>query len=256
MNRQSTHIKNGFTLVEMAVVLVIVGLLLGGLISPLSSQLDRDQRKASQAALVEIREALLGFALANDRLPCPATPASSGAEIPVGGGVCSTQHGFIPATTLGLSGGKNQDGLLLDPWNNPFRYSITTSNVSAFSTTNSMRSIGMTVLAPDINICTTTAGSTVTNCGSAATILTSNAVAIIYSMGKAWASLPVSTEQQENQGATLGGGPLGITYPVANDAVFVDRDYSNSAGIEFDDLVTWLSPNILYNRLVAGGRLP
>jgi hypothetical protein len=25
---------------------------------------------------------------------------------------------------------------------------------------------------------------------------------------------------------------------------------------EFDDLVTWISPNILYNRLIAAGRLP
>lgn len=24
----------------------------------------------------------------------------------------------------------------------------------------------------------------------------------------------------------------------------------------FDDLVTWISPNILYNRLIAAGRLP
>jgi len=25
---------------------------------------------------------------------------------------------------------------------------------------------------------------------------------------------------------------------------------------EFDDLVTWISPNILYSRLIAAGRLP
>ncbi|MCK7493185.1 MAG: hypothetical protein MZW92_18280 [Comamonadaceae bacterium] len=25
---------------------------------------------------------------------------------------------------------------------------------------------------------------------------------------------------------------------------------------EFDDIVTWLSPNVLYNRLIAAGQLP
>ena len=79
---------------------------------------------------------------------------------------------------------------------------------------------------------------------------------LIYSLGKDWATTPVSSEEQENQGTTLGGGPSGINYPVANDIVFVDRDFNNSNGSEFDDLMGWLSPNILYNRMVAGGRLP
>lgn len=246
----------GFSLVEMAIVLLIIGLLLGTLLSPLSSQFERDQRKAAQTNLQEMKQALLGFALANDRLPCPATPNSVGAENPIGGGACNVQHGFIPATTLGLSGGKNGDNLLLDPWSNPYRYSITNSNTSAFTTVNSMSITKMAVLAPDISVCTTTAGSTANNCANIVTTLTSNAVAAIYSMGKEWASTPVSPEQQENQGTTLGGGPLGINYPIANDIVFVDRDYSNAVGIEFDDILIWISPNILYNRLVSGGRLP
>jgi hypothetical protein len=40
--------------------------------------------------------------------------------------------------------------------------------------------------------------------------------------------------------------------------VFVSRVRSDpgSTGGEFDDLVTWLSENVLYNRMVAAGQLP
>jgi len=251
----NTSTAAGFSLVEMAIVLAIIGLLLGSLISPLSSQLERDQRKTSLSALTEISQALTGFALANDRLPCPATPNSAGIENPSGGGVCTTQHGFVPATTLGLSGHINVDGLLLDPWNNPYRYSITNSNGSAFSTNSGMVAVTMAALTPNLTICTTTTGSTPTACANAATTLSSNAVAIVYAYGKNWSSAPVSSEELENQGATLGAGPSSLNYPVANDIVFVNRDYSNVAGIEYDDQFVWLSPHILYNRLVAGGRL-
>ncbi|MBI2320320.1 MAG: prepilin-type cleavage/methylation domain-containing protein, partial [Betaproteobacteria bacterium] len=35
--------------------------------------------------------------------------------------------------------------------------------------------------------------------------------------------------------------------------VFHDKTDSAAANGEFDDLLTWLSPNILYNRLIAAG---
>ncbi len=37
---------------------------------------------------------------------------------------------------------------------------------------------------------------------------------------------------------------------------FVFRTPTQPGPNEFDDLVTWISPNILYNRLIAAGRLP
>jgi hypothetical protein len=74
-------------------------------------------------------------------------------------------------------------------------------------------------------------------------------------MGKDWAAF-TSPDQQENVGATLGGGPSGRAYPVASDIVFVARAQGAAAGDEFDDVVTWVSPAALYGQLVAAGRLP
>ena len=70
--------ERGFSLLELAIVLLIVGLLLGGLIMPLGSRMDQQRIDTTRQQLEQIREALTGYALANDALPCPATPASGG----------------------------------------------------------------------------------------------------------------------------------------------------------------------------------
>ena len=58
----------GFTLAEMAVVLVIVALLLAGMMLPISAQQDIRARQETEGTLNDIREALIGFAIANGRL--------------------------------------------------------------------------------------------------------------------------------------------------------------------------------------------
>ncbi len=72
-NRLIQMRSNGFTLIEMAVVLLIIGLLLGGVLAPLSTQIDNDRRKETSNTLKQISDALLGYAVANVRLPCPDT---------------------------------------------------------------------------------------------------------------------------------------------------------------------------------------
>lgn len=249
----------GFTLIEMAIVLLIVGLLLGGLLMPLAAQRDRARFAETASALDEIREALLGYAIANDAFPCPATPSSSGLAAVAGGG-CVRQHGFIPAGSLGLAGRRNEDQLLLDAWGSPYRYSVT--NVDAdgdsnwdFTAPGDMSDVQIANLAPDLNVCRTAAGSSASACADADATLTATAPVVVFSMGDDWASSG-GADQNENVGVSVGGGPSGRSYPVASDRVFVQRDRSDAAGAQFDDVVTWISPNHVYNRMVRAGRLP
>ena len=65
------NVIRGFTLVELAMVLFIVSLLLGSLLVPLSTKLEQANRDATIEIQDEIKEALLGFAVVNGRLPCP-----------------------------------------------------------------------------------------------------------------------------------------------------------------------------------------
>ncbi len=251
--------QHGFNLIELAIVLVIVGLLIGGLVAPLSTRIEQQRVETTAQQLADIRAALTGYALANDALPCPATPASNGRASPTATG-CTSQHGFVPAATLALAGARNDDQLLLDAWGNPIRYSVTASDADGdgnwdFVRPGEMRNVTVALLAPDLRICTTAAGSTATSCASNATTLASTAPAMLVSMGGDWAST-ASADELENVGATLGGGPSGRNYAVASDIVFVTHARSDATGNEFDDVVTWVSPSALYGQLVAGGRLP
>ena len=46
--------------------------------------------------------------------------------------------------------------------------------------------------------------------------------------------------------------------PVGAHPIFVSRTLTlpGAGSTEFDDLVVWLSPNVLFNRMVAAGKLP
>lgn len=251
--------QQGFSLVELSVVILIMGLLLGGLMMPLSMQKENARQRTGEDQLMSVRAAIEGFALINGALPCPATPASAGVAS-LGGGGCTVQHGFVPATTLDLNGQRNGDNLLLDPWGSPLRYSVTSTDANTdgrwdFVTPGELRSVTMPLLAPDLVVCSTAAGSSSTACAGSSETLSQTATAVIYSLGKDWSTFG-SADQLENVGGNLGGGATGTTYRIASDRVFVDRGRSDLAGSEFDDLLLWVSPSHLYGRLVETGHLP
>ena len=245
-----TYAQRGFSLIELAIVLFIVALLLGGMLLPLAAQQDIRNYGDTQKGLLEARDALLGFALANDRLPCPAT-SPSGVEDPVGGGACTNPYGgFLPAATLGLSPVDAQ-GYRLDGWGgdsvNRVRYAISTANSNAFTTANGMKTIGMTTLVPDLQICNTGVGmanpGTATATCAAATALATDAVAVVYSVGKNAGTGGTGADENHN--------------PNPQSTLATDPAFVNAAqGTNFDDQMLWLSKNTLFNRMVAAGRLP
>ncbi|MGZ5650988.1 MAG: type II secretion system protein, partial [Usitatibacter sp.] len=75
-----------FTLIEVMVVLVILAVMLGGLAIPLAAQLQLRRQEETRRLLDEAKDALLGFAAANARLPCPATDSGGGLESFAAGG--------------------------------------------------------------------------------------------------------------------------------------------------------------------------
>jgi prepilin-type N-terminal cleavage/methylation domain-containing protein len=257
-----TFVAKGFTLIELAIVLFVVALLLGGMLLPLAGQQDIRNYGDTQKILIEAREALLGYAMANDRLPCPATDDpingnSLGKANPETGGPCANPHGgFLPAVTLGLSPVDAQ-GFRLDGWGGEtvhrLRYAVTTANINTFSTTNGMKTTGMTALAPDLEICSSgaqirippvmTAPDTATMYCHPSFRLAGDAVAVIYSLGK-------------NAG-TGGNGADENHNPNPQSTIAADRAFVNAQqGIAFDDQLLWLSKSTLFNRMVAAGRLP
>jgi len=248
----------GFSLVEMAVVLVIVALLIGGMLLPMTAQDDMRRTAETRATLVNIQEALLGFAVVNGRLPCPASPNATGIENPIGDDCANFFNGFAPGVTLGLQPVDPQ-GYVLDAWGRRIRYAVTNVNVGTttrtFTTNGAMSTAGLASLAtaPDLRICSTATG--VTNSGTATATcaagvsLAANAVAVIYSIGKnaGWGGAGADETHNPNPQATVSADRLFISH---------DTTPASAPNGEFDDIVVWLSPNILINRMISAGRLP
>jgi prepilin-type N-terminal cleavage/methylation domain-containing protein len=227
----------GFSLVELAIVMVIVGLMIGGLLTPLSVQLEQRKVADTQKALDEAREALTGFALRNGYLPCPAVSAANGLE-DRSGAACrdGKRAGFLPWATLGL--GK------LDSWGHLYRYSV------APAYANSQALFGLAT-PRDITIGTRDARG---NLVAASAI--NDIPAVVLSHGKngygAFSELGIrtATATAGNADERTNAGAAGIAFVTR-----IPGDASSPGG-EYDDLVAWLSPNVLFNRMVAAGTLP
>lgn len=267
----------GFTLTELAVVVTIIALILGGVVLTMGAVSSAREVEQTQRQLDEAREALLGFFLRNGRFPCPAAPAATGVESFVSPGAlpapvaspafdirCSNPFdGFLPAVTLGLSRTDNQ-GYLQDAWGNRVRYAVTAwvpappfdaaqcppntatpdfTKCPVFTTSGGVAARGLANItasaATMLSVCNRLA------CGAPAapeTPLTFFAPAVVFSTGRNFAVVAPLLDELEN---------------VNNDGIFVvhtPRPAGAAAG-EFDDLVTWISPNILYNRLIAAGAI-
>ena len=236
----------GFSLIEVAVVLFVITLLIGSLLVPLATQVEQRQVSETQKALEEIREALLGFAVAKGHLPCPDKTTAGGAGTAndgledVNAGTCvAAAEGNLPWATLGVTGA--------DVWGNRFRYRVDTDfahRPPAVGTPFTLTS------AADLQVCTTTACTT----SLTSTVAGDGAVAVILSLGKngrgaisaatgvANPAPPAGTDENQNLG--------GSTY-----VSHVQTGAGSTAG-EFDDIVIWVSKYAIFNRMVAAGKLP
>lgn len=221
----------GFTLVELAISLAIIALLLGMMMVPINTQIDQQRINDTQKQLTLITDAALGFAVTNGRLPCPAvaatanTVAGAGTENRVGT-ACAITEGVMPWATLGLPE--------LDAWGRRFTYRITPA--FADDPTGGMQASFL--LTDNGNITITSAGGAVN--------IANNVVLAVLSHGKngAGAYLPSGTRLAVGTGDELENADA--------DGTFV----SKVPDLSFDDLVAWLSPNVLKSRMVAANRLP
>jgi type II secretory pathway pseudopilin PulG len=250
----------------MAIVLVILAFVLAALLLPLQAQRNQLAQSQTKNTLELAKKALLGYAQANGRLPCPATsngtsvfPDDSANANPLIGGLCNRQLGFFPAATLGLEP-TDVEGYLIDAWNNRIMYAVAQSSTTNtptntatpdFTTNNAtdgLAIVGMGNLIPELRVCGSSTGITTLACSGAipeTNYLINNAVVVVYSIG--------ATGSEVAGGADEGANP---TVPTAR-RVFVSHEPRSAADPngEFDHIVTWISPYVLYNAMIEAGQL-
>ena len=278
--RRGSHY--GFTLVEMAVVLFILGLLIAGLLGPLETQLEARDRRQTLDTMEVILDALYGYAITNRRLPCPNTDGDgveqldtdiNGTDdydaftgpaldaIVASGGDCINEEGFVPWVTLGVKQG--------DAWGNRFTYRVAARDY----TTVDVDGICDGNVAPfELDLCSVgdvdvqTRGDDPLTGGIAGKVIlaqVNNVPAVVLSHGR------------NGFGATTVGGLARPAPPAGTDELentnldetFMSRSYTgdnqtcdeadeSQTFCPFDDMVKWLSPPVLNNRLVTAGQLP
>lgn len=233
--------RHGFTLVEMAVVLVVLGLLMTGLLGGVSVQMENRRLLETRNALEQAKEALIGYALANNRLPCPADPSLASTHADAGheasrdaSGHCTLLAGVLPWADLGV---KEADG-----WGRRFSYG--TSDKFSIKTST----CGSTSQNPCFTL-TSTADLKVSSAAGCASANVANGVpAVIVSHGKRFAG-SYGSDGNQAPGAT---GDEAENSDGASNKCFVSRSEEPDV---YDDQTAWLSTSILLAKLVSAGKL-
>lgn len=236
----------GFSLVEMAVVLVIAGLILGTVIGAMNVQVTGQRIKQTQERQQVIKEALINYIRQNSRLPCPAditaglTGANAG-EVPAD---CATstiavssgaaRMGAIPWKTLGLNAESAQDA-----YGRLFTYIVTDEATTRDRNTISGLRGNLVIISQgaQLNPCPTT--TPCDNLGVAVIVSHGpNGHGAFYGAATALPTTNATSEEAENADAT--------------NLSFYDDPYTQNG---FDDRLTWFKPSDLLQPLIASGAI-
>jgi prepilin-type N-terminal cleavage/methylation domain-containing protein len=243
-------IQRGFTLIEMAIVLVIVTILIGGLAMPLSAQIQARRIAETRHDMEAIHDALIGYAMSHTfphptipgevrhYLPCPDNNNDGLEDARNGAGQCSNKRAGLPWITLGVEGA--------DAWGNRYTYAVDriySNNQSGFSSTPAATSAELEIYPS-------------ASCTAPAVMQDIPAVVVSHgpqgrgalNMGGGTPLAPASVAADERQNLNVGTGSL----PCNSSTRFV----SHTPTDDFDDLVTWLSKYPLFNRVCPAGGCP
>ena len=257
----------GFTLVELAVVIAVVGFLLGTFLAPLSARIEAARVRETERMLDGIHDALIGYAMTRGALPCPDAVADGidGAAPATCAGAALA--GVLPFQALGVP--------RADAWGRYFEYRVTEEFTNR-ALTGQPPAAGRLDLtdAGDVTVLTRgddprTGGTVEIKHQSAAVALTRSAPAAVLSAGpNGLGGIRVATGTAL---AAPGGGGGDESENADGDATFVSRTHSRGAAAcddadetstpppplcEFDDVVTWISTPALMAGLVEAGVLP
>lgn len=244
MTRPARRHEAGFTLIELAVVLLVLGVLTRALVTPLGTVLHERRVQATDDRLESVRQALLGHLVTTGTLPCPlqvgisASIAASGSRAVD----CSRGQGGVPARLLGVEGPVDAAGALLDSWGRPLSYAVSLSSSREagdidspdWTSVGEAAAVGLSELDADLVLCQAAYSG---SCPRAA--LRADAIAFVVLSGGADDS---SVDAQVEN--------------IDGDRVFAVAPRSTVDGHRFDDLLVWASRNELAYWLLRAEWLP
>lgn len=241
-------VQRGFSLIELAVVLLILAVLLSLGIGALSTMYKGRQYRVTEENIDTIRVALSNYLRNNRFLPCPdvdfAAPDGNGEDDRDGAGNCTQGYGLIPYAALGL----DRDAAL-DGWDNFISYMVSSVPVAAAPSLNTNWT------RPDQFFVGNEGGlDDATPAGAFTPAGPDNVVVALISHGPNGLGA-YTTKGTRNALPAAGTDELDNTN---NDTDFFDRlptDDPAAVGGAIDDMVVSLLPNDLLSPLIRDGAL-
>ena len=254
MKRAMLQRQSGFTLIELAIVLVIIGVLIGSFLGTLGARIDTTRRAEAQADLVAIKTAILGFAISSGGpfLPCPCTancatdaanPGLENRNVATGtctAGAAAGYLGYLPWATLGLKPA--------DSWNTLYRYWVDPDFSDDGTGAGSV-----------FDLADTGSGQVRTRSPNGLTtpLVASNVIAVVFTQGKnTFGGLSVDGAARP----AIPAGNVDETDNADTNSGFVSRTPTEAgattAGGEFDDIVLWITDYEIKARMAEIGILP
>lgn len=240
----------GFSLVEMAVVLVLIGIVMSMGLGTLTAVLEKGAYSETRTKLVQIQTALIGYLRMNGRLPCPDNSDNTTVATGVAAATCNANaadgYGIVPWQTLGLP-----RDIALDGWGNYFSYRVANGLWARNWTANSAAATDFTineVVAP-ANAMTI---QQLNPAGTALVTTTTKAVVVLLSHGKNGAGAKTT-----KVGARLGltsAGAGETTNATVGTTTFVLRPLVEDAGAFngwYDDVLVYMQPTDLLQPLLS-----
>lgn len=239
--------SSGFTLVEMAVVVVLMGIVMTLGLRMLQATQNNAAWSETKLKQERIKVALVSFLRTNGRLPCPdsALPPT-GAE--PANCLVNAGRGVLPWQALGLSVGDVQDG-----WSNLFTYRV--ANRTPVTSSNWTIKAGLPAAAPFTITELTTPLTALTvqarsDAGVLGPALVPSPVVVILSHGKN------GSGARTVRGAAVLPAPVGadeLSNSAAASTTFITRtptDVAGATGGAYDDLVAYMTPKDLLQPLL------
>lgn len=249
--------QKGFTLVELAVVVFLIGILASLGISALNAQMASASISSTKKKQDTIKDALIAYLGRNKRLPCPAI-TNAGAEARDGAtpSRCVGNFGILPYAELGLP-----KSAAIDGYENFFSYAVSPRWTLTYSTLAPVANGTFTNVAIDA-FNTGIPGVITVNDKVAGVIvippISATAAALVISHGKNGLGAFTSKGTQNVSAPAIGTDefpniPVAAwTLPVA--PMFFQREYHDVADATyFDDIVLVLNPADLTTPLTKDG---
>lgn len=129
--------QTGFSLLEIAIVLVLLGLGAGFANQAWRAQIDSKKLQANQQQLAEIKQAMLAHLASFKFLPCPDT-SGDGHENRKSNGACDKHHGRLPYLDLQTHA--------FDQFHQPFFYAVNQNSTSVTTANHLLKACGQASL--------------------------------------------------------------------------------------------------------------